>query len=121
MHSHDSYLQYSHGGFHQKGIATRPMGAEQYEVWRSTITPGSQTPLYIHESEKIIVLLKGQMRAFMGSREFECKAPATLICPAFTPHQFTNRGDESCDLILVFGIDSTIYDENGMGTWFPWR
>lgn len=119
--SHDEIPQFSMHGNHQKGIATKSMGAKQFEIWRASIAVGSKTPLHIHESEEVFVILKGQILAIVGDQEVRCNAPATLICPANVPHQLINVGDEPTDQILVVGIDSKISTAEGVVMQLPWR
>jgi len=121
VHPHDQIKQYSMHGNFQKGLATKAMGASEFEVWRASIAVGSKTPLHVHESEEIFIVLKGKIRAIVGTEEFECQAPATLICPANIPHQLINIGDEPTDQILVLGIDSKIHNMKGEEMQLPWR
>lgn len=121
VHSHEDIRQYSMHGNFQKGLATKALGAKEFEVWRASIAVGSKTPRHIHETEEIFIVLKGKILAIVGDREFECVAPATLICPANIPHQLINIGDEPTDQILVLGIDSKISSMNGDEMKLPWR
>lgn len=121
VNPHDNIQQYSMHGNFQKGLATKDMGAEQFEVWRASIAVGSRTPLHTHETEEVFIVLKGKILAIVGDQEIECTAPATLICPANVPHQLINIGDEPTDQILVLGIDSKIRDANGVEMNLPWR
>ncbi len=118
---HDSIRQYSMHGNYQKAVASKEMGAKQFEVWRSSISVGSKTPKHIHETEEVFIVLKGHILAVVGDQEIHCIAPATLICPANVPHQLINVGDEPTDQILVLGIDSKITDLDGHEMKLPWR
>lgn len=121
VYPHDDIKQYSMHGNFQKGVATKAMGAKEFEVWKASIAVGSQTPLHTHETEEVFVVLKGKIRAIIGNQEFECVAPATLICPANVPHQLINIGDEPTEQILVLGIDSKIRNAHGEEMKLPWR
>jgi quercetin dioxygenase-like cupin family protein len=121
LHPHDQIKQYSMHGNFQKGLATKSMGAKEFEVWRASIAVGSKTPKHVHETEEIFIILKGEILAIVGDQEVHCKAPATLICPANIPHQLINIGDEPTDQILVLGIDSQISDTTGQVMTLPWR
>lgn len=121
VYPHGEIKQYSMHGNFQKGLATEGMGAKQFEVWRASIAVGSKTPLHAHETEEIFIVLKGKMLVLIGEEEVECTAPATLICPANVPHQLINIGDEPTDHILVLGVGSTIWNENGEEMKLPWR
>lgn len=118
---HEDLPQYSHYGNTLRGIATKEMGAEQIEVWRSSLAVGSNTPRHVHETEEIFVLLKGKLLAVIGDKQIYCEAPATLICPAEIPHQLFNIGDEPTDQIVALGIDSKILDMHGKEMKLPWR
>lgn len=121
VYSHDDIKQYSMHGNFQKGVVTKAMGAKQFEVWRASIAVGSRTPLHVHESEEVFVVLKGKILAKVGDQEVECIAPGTLICPANVPHQLINIGDEPTDHLLVLAIDSKIYNADGVEMELPWR
>ncbi|HEX2580281.1 MAG TPA: cupin domain-containing protein [Rhabdochlamydiaceae bacterium] len=121
VHPHDDIKQYSMHGNFQKGLATKSMGAKEFEVWRASVAVGSKTPLHVHETEEVFIVLKGKIRAVIGDQEFDCIAPATLICPANIPHQLINIGDEPTDQILVLGVDSKIRNMNGDEMKLPWR
>jgi|JI9StandDraft_1071089.scaffolds.fasta_scaffold04721_12 quercetin dioxygenase-like cupin family protein len=121
VYPHETIQQYSMHGNFQKGLATKAMGASQFEVWRSSIAVGSRTPRHIHETEEVFIILKGTILAVIGEKEVTCIAPATLICPANIPHQLINVGEEPTDQILVLGIDSKISDMSGKEMQLPWR
>ena len=101
VHAHSEIKHYSMHGNFQKGLATKAMGAKEFEVWRASIAVGSRIPLRIHETKEVFIVLKGKIHAIIGDQEFDCVAPATLICPANIPHQLINIGDEPTDQILV--------------------
>ena len=121
VHLHETIKQHSMHGNFQKGLATKAMGAKQFEVWRASIAVGSKTPRHVHETEEVFIVLKGKILAIVGGQEIECIAPATLICPANVPHQLINIGDEPTDQILVLGIDSKISNMSGEEMKLPWR
>ncbi len=121
VHSHESQKKYSMYGNCLQGIATKAMGAKQFEVWKSSIAVVSNVPLHVHDTEEVFIVLKGKILAIVGGQEIECIAPATLICPANVPHQLINIGDEPTEQILVLGIDSKICDSAGDEMRLPWR
>jgi quercetin dioxygenase-like cupin family protein len=118
---HSEIKQYSMHGNFQKALATKAMGAHEFEIWRSSIAVGSKTPKHSHETEEVFILLKGEILAVIGEREVRCSAPATLICPANIPHQLFNIGQDPTDQILVLGIGSKIFDVEGKEMELPWR
>ncbi len=121
VYPHADLKQFALYGNSYRSIATQSMGVKQFEMWRSSIGVGSKTPLHVHETEEIFVLLRGKLRATIGDQEVFCTAPATLVCPANIPHQLFNAGDEPTDQILVLGMDSKIYDPEGHEMQLPWR
>ncbi len=121
MVSHDDLSTFENNGNELVGIATKRMGATRFEVWRTSVAPGSMTPRHTHDTEEVFIFLAGQGRAQIGDRTFQFSAPATVIAPAGVPHQFENTGDTPTDAIVVVGIDSDIYDESGAKMHLPWR
>ncbi len=119
--SHEDLREFAMNGNLLKGLATKMMGAQEFEVWHSSIAVGSKTPRHVHESEEIFIILKGEMLAIIGEKELLCKAPATLICPANIPHQLINIGECPTDHFLVLRVDSKICDEEGHEMLLPWR
>ncbi|MCI0382308.1 MAG: cupin domain-containing protein [Chlamydiae bacterium] len=120
-YSHSDLKQFSLHGNYQKSLCSKAMGAKQFEVWRASLSIGSKTPKHVHETEEVFIVLKGKIRAIIGDEEVICEAPATLICPANTPHQLINIGEEPTDQILVLGLDSKIYNAEGEEMQLPWR
>jgi mannose-6-phosphate isomerase-like protein (cupin superfamily) len=119
--AHDTLRHFTNNGNDLVGIATPSLGAQEHEVWRSTIAVGSHTPLHRHESEEIFVFLRGKGRAEIGGQAVEFSAPATVIAPAGVPHQFFNTGSEPTDAIVVVRLHSTIEDAQGNPMQLPWR
>ncbi|MBM3199160.1 MAG: cupin domain-containing protein [Chlamydiae bacterium] len=118
---HDALKQYSMHGNFQKGLATKSMGAKEFEIWRASLAVGSRTPKHVHETEEVFILLQGELLAIIGDQEVHCKAPATIICPANVPHQLINVGIQPTDQILVLGVGSAIRDMEGTLMQLPWR
>lgn len=103
------------------GIATKGLGAHEFETWRTSVAVGSRTPVHSHDSEEIFVILSGKGQVIIGGETFDFEAPCTLIAPANVQHQFINTGDVPTDAIVIVGIDSKIYAEDGERLEFPWR
>lgn len=108
-------------GNQYKGIATKAMGSDSFEIWKTTLAVGSKTPKHSHETQEVFILLKGEILATIGDQEVHCVAPCTLICPAHIPHQLANVGKEPTEQIVVLGIDSKIFDLAGAEMALPWR
>jgi len=118
---HHGLPSYENRGNQLVGIATRHMGAQRFEVWRTSVAPGSATPPHRHETEEIFVFLAGTGRAQIGEQTLNFSAPATVIAPAGVTHQFFNTGDTPTDAIVIIGLGSTIYDKEGHEMDLPWR
>ncbi len=119
--SHDTIPKFGHNGNTLQALSSKTLGANQYEVWRSSIAVGSRTPRHVHETEEVFIILQGKILAVVGDEEILCEAPSTLICPANVSHQLFNVGDERTDHFLVIGIDSAINDDDGNEMHLPWR
>lgn len=121
VHSHDDLKLCTMYGNSYRSLATKEMGAKEFEVWRASLAVGSKSPKHVHETEEVFIVLKGHILAIIGDEEFHCIAPSTLICPANVPHQLINVGDEPSDQILILGVDSKISDLEGKELHLPWR
>lgn len=121
MIPHQQLPSFENNGNRLVGIATRAMGAKSFEVWRTSVAPGSSTPPHRHTTEEVFVFLSGRGRAIIGETTLDFSAPATVIAPAGVPHQFFNTGSEPTDAIVIIGLGSTIYDGQGHEMDLPWR
>jgi quercetin dioxygenase-like cupin family protein len=121
VHPHEQMKEFSMYGKVYKGLSTKSLGAKEFEVWKSSLSVGSKTPVHVHETEEVFILFKGKIKAIVGDKELTCVAPATLICPAHVPHQLINIGDEASEQIAILGIDSTICDASEKKMKLPWR
>ena len=118
---HDEVQSFEMNGNQLRGIATLGTGAKQFEVWRSNVAVGSATPRHRHESEEVFIFLRGKGRAVIGDEEIEFEAPCTLVAPANVPHQYWNTGDVETDAIVIIGIGSKIWNQDGELMDLPWR
>ena len=119
--SHESLKSFENNGNVLVGIATKRMGAQNFEVWRTSVAPGSATPPHRHATEEVFIFLSGRGRATIGEQTVEFSAPATVIAPAGIEHQFFNSGDTPTDAIVIVGVGSAIYDHAGKEMTLPWR
>lgn len=103
------------------GLATKSLGAQHFEVWRSSIPPGGSTPLHVHDTEETFILLQGKGKLLFGDSVVEFEAPATVIAPAHVPHQLVNTGEVATDQIVVVGLGSEIKSDQGKVMELPWR
>lgn len=105
-----------------RGLATKSKGSGQFEVWRSSLPPGSSTPPnHVHDTDEVFVFLRGKGKAVVNGKETEFSAPCTVVLPANIPHYYVNTGDEPTDAIVVIGADSKIYDSEKKLMNLPWR
>ena len=118
---HNDLKTFKNNGNSLCGLATPALGAQEFEVWHSSIAAGSCTPRHTHETEEIFIFFKGEGKAVVGDEEVFYKAPCTLILPAHVPHQIFNLGDEPTDHIAVLGCHSEIVSSSGMIMQLPWR
>lgn len=118
---HDEVRVFENNGNKLRGIATLGTGARQFEVWRSNVAVGSSTPRHRHDSEEVFVFLRGKGRAVIGDEEIEFEAPCTLVAPKNVPHQYWNTGDVETDAIVIIGIGSKIWNQDGELMDLPWR
>lgn len=119
--AHEDLKSFENNGNTLVGIATKSMGAQNFEVWRTSVAPGSATPPHRHATEEVFIFLSGRGRATIGERTEEFSAPATVIAPAGIEHQFFNTGDTPTDAIVIVGVGSAIYDHTGKEMSLPWR
>lgn len=118
---HQGLRTFSNQGNDLVGIATKSQGAREFETWRTSVAVGSRSPVHSHDSEEIFVMLRGKGQLIIGGEPYDFEAPCTLIAPAKVQHQFINTGDVPTDAIVIVGIDSKIYAEDGETIVFPWR
>jgi mannose-6-phosphate isomerase-like protein (cupin superfamily) len=105
-----------------RGLATKNKGSNQFEIWRTSLPPGSSTPPnHVHETDEVFVFLRGKGKAIVNGKETVFEAPCTVILPANIPHSYVNTGDEPTDAIVIIGSDSKIYDSDQKLMDLPWR
>lgn len=105
-----------------RGVATPSQGAKEFEVWLTSIAPGSSTPPHHkHTSEEIFVFTEGEGVAVVGNTETPFKSPCTVIMPANVPHHIKNTGMIATHATVIVGVGSKIYDKDGKQMDLPWR
>lgn len=118
---HADLAEFENEGAVLVGLATASLGAREFEIWRSSVPPGSTTPVHVHDTEEIFLVLRGQGKLMVGDQVIEFEAPATVIAPAGVPHQLMNTGDIPTDQIVVVGVGSEINTAQGKPMDLPWR
>lgn len=129
--SHSQCVDFGLYGNHNLGIATPAHGAREIETWHNVMQPGHETPVHRHESEEIVVVLRGRGEAVSfadsdatcgGRRDVAAfAAPCTLILEARRLHQLRNCGDEELVTIAAMRLGTRIVDPNGVELTLPWR
>lgn len=119
--NHEDLTSYENNGNKLFGVATKTLGADDIEVWKSSIAAHSCTPKHVHEVQEIFIFLKGEGKVEIDGKPFYFKAPCTVMCPANVPHQFFNTSDESSEQIVVLSLGSEIRTMTGQLMNLPWR
>jgi quercetin dioxygenase-like cupin family protein len=118
---HSEVKSFNMNGNTIQGLATKAHGAKEFEVWRSTMGVGKSTPLHKHSSEEIFVVLAGKVEITIGNKTSRAVAPVTIIAPADTYHQVKNIGSSVTEQIVILGIDSEVWNNEGKKLSLPWR
>jgi quercetin dioxygenase-like cupin family protein len=103
------------------GVATPSRGAEQVEVWYTTLAPGAATPLHVHAAEEIVVVLRGRGQIRIGEACMTFEAPCTLIAPQGVSHQILNTGGDPLEAVAAMPLRSSISTADGEELSLPWR
>ena len=106
-------------GNHIAGVATPTSGAQQVEMWHGRMDANSATPPHSHDTEEVVLFLKGSGRATVADREVRYQPGDTLILPPDQVHQiFAETGTE---LVAAMPIGGTVKLSDGMVIDLPWR
>jgi quercetin dioxygenase-like cupin family protein len=105
-------------GNHMVGLAPGDHAAN-VEVWRACMEAGAATPPHRHDTEEVVVVLRGRGRATIGDEEVTFGPGDTIVLPAGKLHQiFSETESES---IAVMPRRSTIRSADGEVMNLPWR
>lgn len=106
-------------GNHIAGVATPASGAQQVEMWVGRMDAGAATPPHSHDTEEVVIILKGSGRASVGGREVRYRCGDTLILPSGQVHQiFAETGSE---FVSALPIGGTVRLPDGAVIDLPWR
>ena len=106
-------------GNHIAGVATPTSGAQQVEVWFGRMDAGSATPPHSHDTEEVVLFLKGSGRASVADREMHYQSGDTLILPAGQVHQIFSETDS--EFVAAMPIGGTLKLPDGAVIDLPWR
>lgn len=99
-----------HKNITRRDVLPEPADSQQMSLWEITVPPRAGAPLHQHPTEEAIVLVRGRVRVQIGDAILDAEAPATLVFPPETPHQFMVTGAEDA-YMLVFFPTATPVDE----------
>ncbi|TAH35272.1 MAG: cupin domain-containing protein [Planctomycetota bacterium] len=106
-------------GNHIAGVATPTSGARQVEMWRGRMDASSATPPHSHDTEEVVLFLKGSGRATVGDREVRYQQGDTLILPPAQVHQIFAETDS--EFVSAMPAGCTVRLPDGVVIDLPWR
>lgn len=106
-------------GNHIAGVATPASGAQQVEMWHGRMDANSATPPHCHNTEEVVLFLKGSGRATVGGSEVRYQAGDTLILPPAQAHQIF--AETESEFVSAMPIGGTIRLPDGVVIDLPWR
>jgi len=106
-------------GNHIAGVATPTGGAQQVEMWHGRMDVNSATPPHSHDTEEVILILKGSGRATVADREIHYQPGDTLILPPAQVHQIF--AESETEFVAAMPIGGTLKLPDGIVLDLPWR
>ena len=106
-------------GNHIAGVATPTSGARQVEMWRGRMDAQSASPPHRHDTEEVVLFLKGSGRATISDREVRFQAGDTVLLPAGELHQLF--ADTECEFVAAMPLGGTVQLPDGVVRDLPWR
>lgn len=106
-------------GNHIAGLATPASGARQVEMWRGRMEAQSASPPHRHDTEEVVLFLKGSGRATISDREVRFQAGDTVMLPAGELHQLF--ADTECEFVAAMPIGGTVRLPDDVVMDLPWR
>jgi quercetin dioxygenase-like cupin family protein len=106
-------------GNHIAGVATPASGARQVEMWHGRMDADSATPPHSHDTEEVVLFLKGSGRATVAGREVRYGSGDTLILPPGQPHQIF--AETESEFVSAMPIGGTVTLPDGAVMDLPWR
>ena len=112
-------LIHSMQGNHIAGVATPTSGAQQVEMWQGRMDAHAATPPHCHDTEEVVLFLKGSGRAMVGDHEVRYQSGDTLILPPAQVHQIF--AETESEFVSAMPIGSTVKLPDGEVIDLPWR
>jgi len=106
-------------GNHIAGVATPTSGAQQIEMWRGRMDANSATPPHSHDTEEVVLFLKGSGRATVADRELRYQAGDTLVLPPGQVHQIF--AETESEFVSALPTGGTVKLPDGVVMDLPWR
>ena len=119
VHREDQKEFHSMQGNHIAGVATPTSGAQQVEMWHGRMDANSATPPHSHNTEEVVMFLKGSGRATVGDTEVRYQGGDTLILPAGQLHQIF--AETESEYVAAMPIGGTVKLPDGVVIDLPWR
>lgn len=112
-------LVHSMQGNHIAGVATPTSGARQVEMWHGRMDADSATPPHRHDTEEVVLFLRGSGRATVGDGEVRYQAGDTLILPRGQVHQIFAEAES--EFVAAMPLGGTVTLPDGEVLDLPWR
>jgi quercetin dioxygenase-like cupin family protein len=106
-------------GNHITGVATPSSGAVKIEMWHGRMDAGSATPPHCHDTEEVVLFLKGSGRATVADQELRYWPGDTLILPANQIHQIFAESES--EFVSAMPIGGKVKSPDGVALDLPWR
>ena len=94
----------SPSGLPTQHLVCRETGSSTIFVGQQWLEPGDRVFRHDHPVEESVTFLSGTGEATMGEERVPIEAGVSLFFPAGLLHGFTNTGDETMHVIVVFPV-----------------
>ncbi len=97
---HKFYIQSSF----QQTLAGADQGLKTFEVWRLSLTPGTEVPTYRHPGEVVALTMQGTGYVVVDGQKVDIRPDTTLVIPPGASRQVFNPGTEDLVMLLIRGL-----------------
>jgi mannose-6-phosphate isomerase-like protein (cupin superfamily) len=94
-------------GNFQQTLAGAKQGLKNFEVWRVSLSPGSEISPYRHPAEVAVLTMQGTGRIMVDEKQVDIRPDTTLVIPSGASRQVFNSGEEDLVLLLIRGLVPT--------------